>query len=82
MLLQGQHNAVCYNGGQDHVLKWSESVKEFLYKGKFTVYHTDNTNHAIKPIQKVQKEKDGKDRKPLKTKNGDILFGPKLLLLV
>ena len=32
MLLQGQHNAVCYNCGQDHVLKWSKSVKEFLWE--------------------------------------------------
>lgn len=30
MLLQGQNNAVGYNGSQDHVLKWSIKVKERL----------------------------------------------------
>lgn len=32
VLLQGQHNAVCYNCGQDHVLKWSKSVKEQIHR--------------------------------------------------
>lgn len=45
MLLQGQHNAVCDNGGQDHVLKRSESVKEILWKA-------DSKDQYIKAHQK------------------------------
>lgn len=31
MLLQGQDNAVGYDGGEDHVLKWSETVKKVTH---------------------------------------------------
>ena len=43
VLLQGQHDAVCNNGGQDHVLKWSESVKELSWKAYTKVYRYANT---------------------------------------
>lgn len=45
MLLQGQDNAVGYDGGEDHVLKWSETVKR--------VTHDLNTHAGRKELRSL-----------------------------